>query len=235
MNKKSIIGTAALGLFLVLFSGAVLGQSDNSERFQAGLHYFEIDKAPARQSDTIELTELFSYLCTHCYTFEPYIEGWLQRKPDYVKFTRIPVVFGRSSWEIYARAYVTAQMMNAPPEAHTALMNRLWKDRKIMRSMEELADFYTQFGLDRGKFLSTSQSFAVDSKIRRDQQAVQEYRIEGTPSLVLNGKYRISGNPAVGSYDVMLDVVDFLIEKEAARIKAPAAEVATTESGEDGG
>ena len=235
MYRKSKIVAVTLGLVLTSFSGALFAQAGKSEAYQAGLHYFEIDQAPARQSDTVEVVEAFSYLCTHCYTFEPYVENWLKRKPEHVDFIRIPVVFGRSSWEIYARAYVTAQMMNAPKEAHSALMERLWKDRQVLRNMVELAEFYAQFGLEPEKFLSTSKSFAVDSKIRRDQQAVQAYGIQGTPALVVNGKYRVGANAAVASYDVMLDVVDYLVEQEAASMKAPATEVAANETGKDGG
>ena len=165
------------------------------------------------------LEEAFSYLCTHCNTFDPYVESWKKRKPDNVEFRRIPVGFGRGSWELYARGYVTAQMMNVPDEAHLALMDRIWNKKDIIRNMEELAAFYSQFGLDKDKFLSTSRSFAVDSKLRRDQQLVQNYGIRGTPALVLNGKYRITGNAAVASYDTMFDVVDYLIAQEAASVQ----------------
>jgi thiol:disulfide interchange protein DsbA len=84
-----------------------------------------------------------------------------------------------------------------------------------MRNMDELATFYSQFGLDREKFISTSRSFAVDGKLRKDQALIQTWGIRGTPSLVLNGKYLITGNAAVSSYDVMFDIVDFLIGLEA--------------------
>jgi thiol:disulfide interchange protein DsbA len=218
---------------LLIGSGSAWSQSRQPAPFQEGLHYFEIDKASVHTGEKIELVEAFSYLCTHCNTFESYLESWVERKPDYVDFVRIPVVFGRGSWEIYARAYVTAQMMKAPEEAHSAMMDRLWKERQIMRTMDELADFYSQFGLDRNKFLSTSESFAVDSKMRRDQQRIQEYGIRGTPALVLNGKYRISSNAAVSNFDVMLDIVDFLIEKESAgmqKAKAPNIAVAEPEA-----
>ena len=94
------------------------------------------------------------------------------------------------------------------------LMDRIWKEKNMIRDMDELAEFYSQFGLDKDKFLSTSRSFAVDGKMRKDQALVQAYGIQGTPSLVLNGKYRIAGNAAVSNYDVMFDIVDFLIEMD---------------------
>jgi len=223
--KKSIVQlTMALGALMLIFSSAAAAQTNKSVPYQEGLHYFLIDQAPLTSGDKIELVETFSYLCTHCNTFEPYINDWIKRKPENVEFRRIPVVFGRGSWELYARGYVTADLMNVPEEAHIAMMDRLWKEKKMMRSMDEIADFYSQYGLDKDKFLSTSRSFAVDSKIRKDQLAVKSYGITGTPALVLNGKYRISGNAAVANFDVLLDVVDYLIELETAELqKSPAA------------
>ena len=197
---------------LLLLSNVAQAQADKPVPYQEGLHYFLIEGAPAVSGDTMKLEEAFSYLCTHCFTFEPYVASWKQRKPENVQFRRIPVVFGRGSWELYARGYVTAEMMNVPVEAHTALMDRIWKEKAIIRDMDELATFYSQFGLDKEKFISTSRSFAVDGKLRKDKSLVQAYDIRGTPSMVLNGKYRISANAAVANYDVMFDVVDYLIE-----------------------
>lgn len=219
MKTHVITKTAALCFALLVFSFAAHAQDGKAGKYQEGLHYFLIEGAPVRTGDTIILEEAFSYLCTHCNTFDPYVESWKERKPDYVEFRRIPVGFGRGSWELYARGYVTAEMMNVPDEAHVAMMDRIWKEKNIIRSMDELAAFYSQFGLDQEKFLSTSRSFAVDSKLRKDQQLVQAYGIRGTPALVLNGKYRITGNAAVASYDAMFDVVDYLIAQEAASVQ----------------
>lgn len=191
-------------------------QNDQADAYQEGLHFFLIEGAPIAPPAEQELVEVFSYLCTHCNTFEPYVEGWVKNKPESVAFSRIPAVFGRDSWELYARAYVTAEMMKAPPEAHAALMDRIWKEKNVMRNMDELASFYAQFGLNPDKFLSTSRSFAVDGKLRKEQALVRAWGITGTPTLVLNGRYRISGNAAVPSYDAMFDVVDFLIGQETA-------------------
>ena len=199
---------------LLLFSNVAQAQAGKPVPYQEGLHYFLIEGAPTKSDGTMQLEEAFSYLCTHCYTFEPYITSWKQRKPENVKFRRIPVVFGRGSWELYARGYVTAEMMNVPAEAHTALMDRIWKEKAIIRNLDELATFYSQFGLDKEKFISTSRSFAVDGMLRKDQSLVRTYGIRGTPSVVLNGKYRIAGSAAVGNYDVMFDIVDYLIELE---------------------
>lgn len=199
-----------------LFSGGqVYAQGGKPVEYQEGLHYVVIDGAPATLAQPVEVVEAFSYLCSHCNTFEPYIEAWERRKAANIEFRRVPVVFGRKSWELYARGFVTAQMLGVSHEAHAAMMDRLWKEKEVMRSMEEIADFYSQFGVESDKFLGASNSFAVDARLKRDQLKLQSYGITATPTLIVGEKYRVSGNAAVSSFDVMLDIVDYLVQRES--------------------
>lgn len=187
------------------------------EPYQEGVHYFKIGQIPADTgSDTVEVTELFSYGCSHCNTFEPYLESWNESKPENVNFNRIAVAFGRKAWEMMARAYITAEMLGIEDESHIAMMDAIWKDRKQFRTVDELADFYTQFGIEKSAFLANYQSFAADSQLRKSQRDVQLFGITGTPSVVVNRKYRVTSSKNVGDFNTMLDVVDFLVAKETA-------------------
>lgn len=197
----------------LLFAGQLAIAQD--EPYQEGVHYFKIDQVPAQtNSDTVEVTELFSYACSHCNTFEPYLHSWNQSKPDNVVFNRIGVAFGRQAWEMMARAYITAEMLGIAEESHTAMMDAIWKEGKQFRNLDELADFYTRFGVEKSTFISNYQSFAADSQLRKSQRDVQLFGIAGTPSLVVNRKYRVGSNKDVADFDAMLDVVDFLVSKE---------------------
>jgi len=187
------------------------------EPYQEGVHYFKIGQIPADTgSETVEVTELFSYGCSHCNTFEPYLESWNESKPENVNFNRIAVAFGRRAWEMMARAYITAEMLGSEDESHIAMMEASWKDRKKFRTVDELADFYTQFGIEKSAFLANYQSFAADSQLRKSQRDVQLFGITGTPSVVVNRKYRVTSSKNVGDFNTMLDVVDFLVAKETA-------------------
>ena len=187
------------------------------EPYQEGVHYFEIGQVPADTgSDSVEVTELFSYGCSHCNTFEPYLKSWNQSKPENVTFNRIAVAFGRRAWEMMARAYITAEMLGIEDESHIAMMDAIWKERKQFRTVDELADFYTQFGIERSAFLANYQSFAADSQLRKSQRDVQLFGIMGTPSIVVNRKYRVTSSKDVADFNAMLDVVDFLVAKETA-------------------
>ncbi len=213
--KKSFCRLVFMLVAALLLGAPLQAQSGSSAPYQEGLHYFLIDGATPAPEGLPELVEVFSYMCSHCNTFEPYIEDWVKRNAEKVRFSRIPVVFGRKAWEIYARAYVTAEVMGVGDEAHSAMMDKLWKEKAVMRSMEDLAGFYAGFGVDPKAFIATSKSFAVDARMRKEQRLVQTYGVRGTPTLIYNRKYRIAGNAAVPSFDVMLDVVDYLIASGA--------------------
>lgn len=226
---------AMLAVAALVVAGPVMAQGS---KYQAGVHYFEIENAPAPASEgKVEVLEAFSYMCTHCNTFEPFIDNWLERKPEYVEFKRMPVIFGRRTWEVYARAYVTAEMMGIAEASHGALMDALWKEKKIYRSIDELGEFYSNFGVTADQFVATSKSFAVDARLRKDQTLVQAYGVSGTPSLVVAGKYLIRGSQAVPNYDTMLDVVDTLVAQERASmpvVEEPQAETAAEDAAAEG-
>jgi len=209
MIRKVIIAAA------LLFGSQLAIAQD--EPYQEGVHYFKINQVPADTgSDTVEVTELFSYACSHCNTMEPYVQSWLQSKPDNVVFDRIGVAFGRKAWEMMARAYITAEMLGIEEESHTAMMDAIWKEGKQFRSLDDLADFYSGFGVERSAFLANYQSFAADSALRKSQRDVQLFGITGTPSLVVNRKYRVQSSKDVRDYNAMLDVVDYLVDMESA-------------------
>ena len=112
-------------------------------------------------------------------------------------------------------------MMGIAEAGHGELMDDLWKERRIYRSMDELADFYSNFGVTADDFKATSESFAVDAALRKGQTLTQTYGVSGTPSMIVNGKYLVKASQAVGNYDVLLDIVDTLVARELA---ASAAE-----------
>lgn len=207
-----MIRNVFLALSLLLASQFALAQG---EPYQEGVHYFKVDQVPAQNdSGMVEVTELFSYACSHCNTFEPYMQSWIKSKPENVKVNRIAVAFGRRAWEMMARAYITADMLGIAEESHVAMMDAIWKQNKQFRNLDELADFYSGFGVERDAFLANFNSFAADSQLRKSQRDVQLFGITGTPSMVVARKYRVSSNKDVRDFNAMLDVVDYLVEKE---------------------
>jgi thiol:disulfide interchange protein DsbA len=212
----------SIGAILLLACGLLHAQA---APFQEGVHYFEINQAPV-QRDTVEVTEAFSYLCNHCATFEPYMQSWKGRMPENVVLKRIPVGFSRRAWELYARGYVTATLMGIEEQSHPVMMDAIWKENKQMRSLADLAEFYSQFGVEKDAFIATAQSFNVDTQMRREQRQIQNYGVTGTPSMIVNGRYRVSSSQQVRGFEEMLAVVDYLVGVELAALEARKAAAA---------
>ncbi len=200
---------------LSLLLGGQLVQAQQ-DKYQEGVHYFKLDQAESPvKSDTVEVTEVFSYACSHCNTFEPYMQSWMKTKPENVKVTRLAVSFGRKSWEMMARGYIAAEMMGIADKTHVAMMDAVWKDRRSFRNVDDLADFYSAFGVEKDAFLAHYTSFAADSLLRKSQRDVQLFGVRGTPTIMVNRKFRIATSKKVPSLDAVLEIVDFLVAKES--------------------
>lgn len=208
MWRDLMIHKVILAVSLLLGSQLAMAQGD---KYQEGVHYFELDlvQAPA-DSDMVVVTEAFSYTCSHCNTLDPYVQNWKKTKPDNVKLNRIPVVFGNRTQEIMARAYIAAEMMGIVEESHIAMMDAIWKEKKRFRNLDQIADFYVGFGIDKDDFIANFNSFAADMRLRQDQRDVLQFGISATPSFIVNRKYRVPNITSV------MDVIDFLIAKESA-------------------
>jgi len=185
----------------------------------AGQHYFVIDPpAPTASADKIEVVEAFSYACPHCAHFQPSADELKAKLPKGVSFSYLPAVF-HESWEPFARAFYAAEALGVLNSTHQATFDALHRDHKSLNDLPSIAQFYGTLGIDPKGFLSTAQSFVVEGKLAKGQEMLQKYGIDGTPTLIINGKYRVTGGSA-GSLPQMIDVTLFLVNKELAAKKA---------------
>jgi thiol:disulfide interchange protein DsbA len=204
-------------LVAVLFALAAPVASAQSmvERFQEGQHYFRIEPAQPTATDKVEVTEVFSYACIHCANFQSTIDGWKKNKPAQASFVSLPAAWN-PGWEMLARAYYAAEALGVLEKTHGALFKAIHVERRPFGSMQDLADWYAATaGIKADDFLAAASSSAVNIKVNRSKQLVPRYGVDGTPSVVVAGKYRITGGSAGGWPEVM-QVVDFLVAKEAA-------------------
>ena len=162
--------------------------------------------------DRIEVVDVFWYGCPHCYTFLPYMEAYDKTKPEYVEIRRLPAIF-RESWAAHARAYYTSELLGVTNRTHRALFEEIHENRNPTGHKEALAAFFERQGVDRALFEETYDSFAVESLVRKSVLMQQRYGVRGTPSVIVNGKYRVTGGLA-GSYDNVIAVVMALVERE---------------------
>lgn len=181
--------------------------------FKAGQHY-EVLRQPVRTSDPerIEVVEVFWYGCGHCFTFKPMAEQWAATLPGDVVKVRLPAVW-HPVMELHARAYYTAESLGVVDRVHTPLFEAMNLRNEKLDSKDDIADVFEAAGVSRQEFADTFDSFGITSALSRGDSRQRTYGIRGTPELIVNGKYRITGTMA-GSHAGMLQVADHLIEKE---------------------
>lgn len=181
-------------------------------RWQEGTQYFLVEPPqPTASGSKIEVLEIFSYACIHCAHFQPTAERIKKELPDYASFSYMPAIFN-AQWEPFARAFYAAQSLGVLDKSHQALFDAIHTEHKPLSDMAALAGFYADYGVDPTKFEAASKSFEVDSKIARSISMVPKYGIDGTPSIIVNGRYRLSRGSA-GSDDQVVELVKYLVEK----------------------
>ena len=197
-----------VSMFL-LFSAAAC----QAEDYKEGVHYKELAQQATDSGDKIEVLEFFWYGCPHCYSFEPFIQSWKKSKAANVEFTRVPTIF-RPEWEVQARSYYALVNMNAIEDVHGKIFEAVHKDKKRLNTMELIADFVGKNGADKNLFIKEYNSFTVDGMVRKSKKEQKAYKLEGVPTIAVNGKYITSGTMA-GSYENLINIINHLIEKES--------------------
>ena len=195
-------------IFLLFLSFSTLSPAES-------LGYETLSPAqPTQNQDKIEIIEFFSYGCIHCYTLEPTIETWLKTKPDNVEFIRQPVIFNRPLWRKYAKAYFIAEALGVVDKVHADFFDAIHNKKIKLSTEDQLAKFFVAHGVNETEFRNTFNSFLVDTKLRQVEAMPPRYGINGTPTIIINGKYKTTGRLAK-SQENIIKVMDRLIQQES--------------------
>lgn len=190
------------------------------ERFVAGTHYTEL-AAPANTNDSskIEVLEVFWYGCSHCFRFEPLIANWEATMPADVDFGRFPAMWN-GLMEVHAQVYYTAEAMDALDVVHEHVFNAINIEGNRLQNEGQIGALFAKYGINEDEFAKSFNSFSVRTKVNQAKQRMQAYEIRSTPNMIVNGKYLVATGQSVLTQADMLDVVDFLVEKERRQLSS---------------
>lgn len=166
---------------------------------------------PLETKGKIEVIEFFWYACPHCYDFEPELSAWVKRQGHDVVVRKIPVAF-REDLLPHSQLFYALEALGRS-DLHRKVMDAIHVGKKAMLSEAEISDWVVTQGVDRQKFLAAFRSFTVISKARGSIQTAQNYRIDGVPTVAIQGKYITSPSIAGGSKARAIDVMDYLVNK----------------------
>jgi thiol:disulfide interchange protein DsbA len=195
-----------------------------------GVNYFLI--VPPQKTSVpagkVEVTEVFSYACPACNLFVPTMHKLQSSLPPNAVFDFLPAAFNPSEdWPMFQLAYLTAQTLGVADQTHDAMFKAVWQGNDLsvidpatrgiksrLPTIEDAARFYkAQAGVSVDKFLAAAKSFGVDVKVRAAESLIQAYRVDRTPTIIVNGKYRVHVESAGGN-DQLVELVKWLVAKE---------------------
>ncbi|MBQ4854967.1 thiol:disulfide interchange protein DsbA/DsbL [Rhodanobacter sp. B2A1Ga4] len=197
----------------LLLASACTAQSSTAP-YTEGNEYVTLPAPYQRYSSEgkVEVVEVFSYGCIHCAQFAPTAEKLRKQLPAGVAFELMPAPFN-AEWLPYARAYYAAKQLGAVERTHLKLFEAKFAEHYPINSLDELADFYAREGVDRAGFMRLATSPEATAKMKDDLALIQKWQVDGTPTIVVNGKYRVA---TVHSFDEMVAVTQWLVKRELA-------------------
>lgn len=193
----------------VLFALPGLGVAQLLPAPVAGRDYTFIEDGQPYQplNGKIEVVEVFAYWCEHCAHFQPMVDAWKRKLPADVRFTYLPLPGSRD--DAFARGFFAASDAGALERTHNALFAAVHQKQTLPKNptSAELAGFYAKHGLSAKKIQTTMDAPAMADRLAGAYRFASRSQIPGTPSIVVNGRYRIEGN----SFEDMLAKTDRLI------------------------
>ena len=231
LNRVASAAVLALSICAPVSSAPAPAPAGSAPTWTEGVNYFLI--SPVRPTSLpagkVEVTEVFSYACPACNLFQSTMHKLKASLPPNAVLDYIPASFNPAEdWPMFQLAYFTAQTLGVADQTHDAMFNAIWQGgglaiidpatqgiKSRLPTIEDAAAFYkAQAGVPIDKFLATAKSFTVDSKVRAAEEMIQRYKVDRTPTLVVNGKYRVNTESAGGA-DQAVDLVKWLVAKES--------------------
>ncbi len=184
----------------MLVSGAALAAAEEGKDYQL------LNPAQPTSTKKIEVLEFFFYQCGHCYHLHPKLAAWEKTMPKDVEMIYVPTMFSDST-EPLARTYYALEGMGQIKQLDDAIYQGIHQGNASLFDLESISTFLATRGVDRNKFAGAYNSFSVQSKVARAKQMIRTYGIQGTPTLIVDGKYAITGLQPDDMIRVLNDVI----------------------------
>lgn len=202
VNRLKSFLTALLTTTALVLAGPVLASESG---------YKEVQTDVSSPEGKVLVQEFFWYGCPHCYYLEGELEPWLEELDEDVVFERRALALGQH-WVPLTRAFYAADQLDAVDDTHAAVFHAIHEEGNRLTDTDSIADFYASQGVDREAFLDAYEGFGTQNAIRQTGQIAQDAGVQGVPSLLVDGRFLVTGRLAGGNVE-MLQVVDALIEQ----------------------
>lgn len=202
-------------------SGSALAES------QLGKDYSLLDPAQPTSNTKIEVLEFFFYECSHCFHLHPFLMQWEKTLPKDVDLRYVPTIF-RSSTEPLARTFYALESIGQIKQVDDAIYQAIHVQEAALFDLASISALVAKNGVDRTKFTTAYNSFGVENKINQAKQMIRSYKIQGTPTLIVAGKYVITQQQPKDVPRILNDVIAKVRQERGmgAKPAAPAKKTA---------
>ncbi|MBS0510242.1 MAG: thiol:disulfide interchange protein DsbA/DsbL [Proteobacteria bacterium] len=175
---------------------------------------FQVLNPPQATDDPskIEVVEFFHYGCPHCRNFDPLLESWLKKLPQDVAFRRIPAIWNNQQLAGLARLYYAAEVSGDLHALHSKVFAAVQDEKRPLHTEAGVSEWIQGKVADPKKFMDAYKSFGVNSMLQRADQRARDMKIQGVPTLAIDGKFLTSASMA-GSHEAALKKADELIAR----------------------
>jgi protein-disulfide isomerase len=168
-------------------------------------------KAPAGVVVTLE--EFGDYQCPPCGGLHPSLKRLKQEYGPNLNFVfrNLPLTTLHKNALVAAQAAEAARMQNRFWEMHDLLYENqdLWKDDVNPQTI--FWKFASDLGLDTARFSSDMADRQVKMRIEADQAAAADLSINGTPTILVDGRQL---RPEATSYDGIRKAIEFVMSRK---------------------
>lgn len=172
----------------------------------------------------VEVIEFFAYHCPACNALEPTLNQWIKKQGDNIVMRRIHLPF-QGPADPEAHLFLTLEAMGKLDEYHPRIFQAVHVQRQRLMKDDQIIEWAVKNGLDKAKFMETWNSFGVTTKLRRLSQISSNYKVTGTPTIIIDGKYVVSPGQVSEANKIQdmgqlmqatTQVMDALVKKAAA-------------------
>ena len=136
---------------------------------------------------------------------EPQVTALAKSVPDNVVVRPVPI----PGVESMQRMYYTLEALDRL-DLHGAFFHALHDERKPLYELKDMADWAAEHDIDKDTFKSVFNSFGVNTKVARANELTDAYKVEGTPTFGVGGRY-VTSPSMTGSYESTITQVRNLI------------------------
>lgn len=191
---------------LFLFAAAFLLSGVAFSAAQFGTDYTMLATPQPASTKKIEVMEFFFYECPHCFHLHNELMKWEKTMPGDVEMVYVPTIF-RDSTEPLARAYYALGALGKSKQLEDPIYQAIHVKNMDLHDLNSISAFVASQGVDKAKFISAYNSFTVNSEVTRAKQMIRSYGINGTPTLIVDGRYVITGLQPAATLRVLDDVI----------------------------